>query len=485
MYLPNIIPSGIRTDWMHVASSERKQINQRHENLTTTSTTTTTTTTTPSANQTYNTNTRGRISDFPPLSFYTPVRSTPLFFNYTSKNSLSMFENSKRSSSNFKHDNRFEGMEQIGLEIGTRLQKLKENETWGYNWITPLGLDKTMLQILDDSNDDAEDIVDEEEEREARRGEEEDNYQRETGQEYNDVIDNGAFNNVGVLQDEDNNESTEVTDMMSENFGQMRRTSSNFEDTENENHDDHDRPIYGNESSTGEGYINERDLDEDLSDHDIDNTNYSDISVYQEENYRDDYDEEEIIEDGNGEEESDEDVGNDAIVGIQYDDDGDDYEYEYEAARIFHVVDTRTSILDNQSRSILHSSFHEDIESYTNPASHMVTSKMPTRGDDSGRLYSAEDERYFMALEDYQDDHSMLEGKSNKIYNSRGVSISETPFLRGSNYSVRRNANTGSTDSPNLTTPTTINSATANQITTGNTSTDNEFHEADFDMTLE
>lgn len=488
MYLPNIIPSDIRTGWMQAPSEGRLQASTRNDNSNSSNNST-------SNAPNLNVSTRGRKSEFPPLSFYTPVRAAPLFLNNVSKTALSLLKNSKKPCTHTnRQESAFEGIEQLGLELGCRLQKLKENEVWGYTWLTPLGLDKTMAQMLEEANDEVEDI-------------EEDN--EDVNLELQNDI-NGASNDMEEMllnsyegqQGEgqaavQNTAIQDATDLMTENLGQMRRNENegdSFNDNinsraSNEN-DLGNQAIYANTSGDVR-LLPERDLDADISNYDSSHGNYSNVSIYRgNDNYYDDeeemhdvvdhayiaedpsFDDEDVVDDveeNDDDEDDDEDyeIGDHAIVDLQDDDENE------EGHSSIAIGNHRNEILGNVSRTLLHSSFHEDAG---------AGAGIPI--GTAGRRFLEGEEQYFMAYEDYQEDHSIIEGQVGKPYPSRGVSILESAHTRGSGNSVRRNINTGYTDSANLTTPTTINSSIGNQ-TTGNTSVDNDIHGSDFDMTLE
>lgn len=476
MYIPNIIPSDIRTGWMQASSEGRLQVNAKNDSSYVSA----------SNGGNPNINTRGRKSDFPPLSFYTPVRSAPLYLNAASKSALSFLKNSKRSSSRNNHqETALEGIEQLGLELGCRLQNLRDNEIWGYTWLTPLGLDRTMAQMLEEANDEIDEI-------------EEDN------EGMNLELQNGASNDLEEMElnsygsqsgegqgATQSNATRDATDLMTENYGQMRRNENEGGEVSNDNgnsratneNDLGNQVIYGNSSGDG-GLLSERDLDAEISNYDISHGNYSSVSIYRgnddffdEEDdmndirdqayIADENDSEEGGEGGGGDNEIEYEVGNHVMVDLGDDDSNEDH--------IDNVNNrnSRTDVLGNVSRTLLHSSFHDDAE---------INTGIPM--ETTGRRILEGEEQYFMAYEDYQDDHSIIEGQIGKPYPSRGVSILESAHTRGSNNSMRRNINTGYTDSANLTTPTTINSSIGNQ-TTGNTSADNEIHGSDFDMTLE
>ncbi|GAV28644.1 hypothetical protein PMKS-002118 [Pichia membranifaciens] len=346
-----------------------------------------------------------------------------------------------------------------------------------------------MAQMLEEANDEIEEI-------------EEDN--EDVNLELQNDI-NGASNDMEEIllnsyesqQGEGqtaarNNASRDATDLMTENYGQMRRNENegdSFNDNGNSraSHENNlgNQVIYGN-TSGDERLLPERDLDADISNYDSSHGNYSSVSINRgNDNYYDDEEEMHDVADhayitedhffDNGEEEEEEDddvededyeIGDHAIVDLQDDDDEEDHS---------HLIsdNNRNEILENVSRILLHSSFHEDAE---------AGAGIPI--GTAGRRFLEGEEQYFMAYEDYQEDHSIIEGQVGKPYPSRGVSILESAHTRGSSNSVRRIINTGYTNSANLTTPTTINSSIGNQ-TTGNTSVDNDVHGSDFDMTLE
>lgn len=476
MYIPNIIPSDIRTGWMQASSEGRLQVNAKNDSSYVSA----------SNGGNPNINTRGRKSDFPPLSFYTPVRSAPLYLNAASKSALSFLKNSKRSFSRNNHqETALEGIEQLGLELGCRLQNLRDNEIWGYTWLTPLGLDRTMAQMLEEANDEIDEI---EEDNEGMNLE----LQNGASNDLEEMELNSYGSQSGVGQGATQSNATrDATDLMTENYGQMRRNENEGGEVSNDNgnsratneNDLGNQVIYGNSSGDG-GLLSERDLDSEISNYDISHGNYSSVSIYR--GNDDFFDEEDDMNDirdqayiadendsedggegGGGDNEIEYEVGNHVMVDLGDDDSNEDH--------IDNVNNrnSRTDVLGNVSRTLLHSSFHDDAE---------INTGIPM--ETTGRRILEGEEQYFMAYEDYQDDHSIIEGQIGKPYPSRGVSILESAHTRGSNNSMRRNINTGYTDSANLTTPTTINSSIGNQ-TTGNTSADNEIHGSDFDMTLE
>ncbi|KAG0689204.1 hypothetical protein C6P40_005434 [Pichia californica] len=480
--LPNIIPSDVRTGWMQFTSDRRLEINHSFN------------TSNNNNNANNNTGIRSRTSDFPPLSFYTPIKSNPLHINNSLKHALSFLQNSKKSSCNKNHytgnnhDTSFEGIEQLELELGYRLQMLKDNETWGYTWLRPLGLDKTMAQMLEDVNED-DDIEDDNL-----------NHNIPNEAEINDNINVNNNNNnnnnpvAAITNDNINdpisnqqNETRDDTDMMTENYGQMRRNENNESISYNNNEinsrisneNSENRVIYDN---SAEGRLfSERDLDAEISNHDISNNSeiYRENNQYYEDENDgndnnddvDDVDDEDglgdhayIHEEDDPEEYEDEDgddgfeIGNNFIMDLQDDYEDDNYE---------HVGNNLNS------RSLLQSSFYEDTDRREGVISNAY----------SNRAYLEGEERYFMAYEEYQDDHSVLEGQSGKPY-PRTASIPDSAQTRRSNNSIRRNLITNYIDSANLTTPTTLNSNIANQ-STGQTSMDNGIHGLDFDLNLE
>lgn len=526
MYLPNIIPSDIRTGWMQTSSDRRINVNnsrnesshQQHQQQ--------------QQNMNSNMNMRSRKSDFPPLSFYTPIRSNPLYLTNTSKHALSFLQNSKRSynyngnvngngNSQFNdafNSTYYEGIEQLGLELGCRLQTLKDNEIWGYTWLTPLGVDKTMAQLIEEANDE---IIDNEDDHEGDDGDESGN--RNVNLELQSAIDlvNDSANNIGTVNNNNINSNGsnsfdlqnvnsnnngnrrqgrdvgDATDMMSENYGQMRRHDVSNEDSGsfNDNVSSRmNRAIYNNNNSNNyndEGRMfSERDLDAEISNHDLSSSNID----YQGENSDDNDDDGGVIYGDEGDDENDDDIGDHAYI----EDDDDDYDI----ADVRFAEDDDDNVEENvnefnlgdQAIINLHDEYENDDElDDSDDAVHFHqilnlnqgSSSYPVNTGRTSREYlDTAEEGYFMAYEDYQDDHSIIDAQVGKPL-PRNVSILENAHTRGSFTSVRRNMNSRYTDSANLTTPTTLNSHIGNQ-TTGNTSVDNDdAHGSDLDMTLE
>lgn len=454
MYLPSVIPSDIRTDWMYTSSDNGTQLptsltndrpNQRINNTNN------------------NTNIRTRKSDFPPLSFYTPSRSTPLFMNNVNKKIFSNLKNSqnyKKLNSRFD-DHKFESIEQLSLELGTRVQKLKSFETWGYSYLKPLGLNKTMNQLIEESNDIVNDLIDNDEDEEYLNNDVNDN-----DNNINSNLNESNSNGMDIIGIEDDNRRSsrdiqDDTHLMTENLGQMQRNDNSLHDnnvtagTSNDsgNYSRNVDYILENSVDNGDEHL-ERDLDAELSDHDLSGS--SALHNHDHAFYDDDDD--------------DYDIGNDAIVE-------DDFEQgaEMELEQNNHNNHNNNNNLinnhriDDSSRSILHSSFNDDVVEFSLP----INTKP--------RVNPSTEEGYFMAYEDYQDDHSIIEGINNdsKPFRSRNVSISESTFMRSSINSGRRYL-----DSGNLTGPSTINSTIPNQ-STGNTTVDGGIRDSDFDLTLD
>jgi hypothetical protein len=413
--------------------------------------------------------------------------------NNISKRTFKILKNSQNFE-NLKYNynkNNFESFDQLSLEIGTRLQKLKDIDTWGYNWIKPLGLDKTMNQMIDESEDIFHEIVREDHDLNSNN-----NNNNNIDLDNDNANDDG--NGINEMEHRNNNinqRSNDDTHLMTENLGQMQR-NNNYNDQSNSINDNNITIETSNENSNlqnmrngnnintastnnNNGYIlennsnnnnnnnseDERDLDAELSNHDLTH-DLSGSSAYNEHDHAFYDDEDEYLGDQNKvtnrnvfnetsdeeDNDSDYDVGNVAIV-----EDGADDEMD---------VEREVDIIPSTSRSIIHSSFDDDIGGFVLPIS-------------KPRLNIINDEGYFMAYEDYQDDHSILEGNISKPYISRSVSISESAYNRPSAQSNRRYL-----DSGNLTTPTTLNSNIPNQ-TTGNTTADYETGGDDFNLTLE
>lgn len=476
MYLPSVIPSDIRTDWMYTSSDNSNQLTSNIMDDGTNRRNT---------NTNNNTNSRSRKSDFPPLSFYTPNRSTPLFMNNVNKKTFSTLKNSqnfKKLNSRFD-DHKFESIEQLSLELGTRIHKLKAFETWGYSFIKPLGLNKTMNQLIEESNDLANELV---------NNDEDELYPDNNNDDITGNEDQNSNGEMDVVENADDNRRSrdlqEHTHLMTENLGQMQRNDNSLHEnnisteTPNENANENRNIDYILEDSVeNENEHFERDLDAELSDHDLsgssvfqdhDDTFYGDEEYehrridHRHKNTQEEEEEEEgeeVVEEEN-DDDDDYDIGNDAVV----EDDFADTE-EMEIEQTDNNNNNNNIISQARIDPILHSSFNDDIVEYSLP----INSKPKAN-------HSIE-EVYFMAYEDYQDDHSIVEGINthSRPYESRNVSIAESTFTRRSNNSDRRYL-----DSGNLTTPSTITSNIPNP-STGNTTADDVIRGSDFDLTLD
>lgn len=456
MYLPTIIPSDIRTDWMHASSSKEQQrdinANKSKQNSSVAS--------------------RGRRSDFPSLSFYTPAKASPLFLNSYAKQSMRYLKNSKTGSNQDEkqEDDRFEGLEQLSLELGNRLQSLKEIEIWGYTKIKPLGIDKTMSEMLQEKNN----------ERDAINND--DTPSHRESETNNDIDDNdfaeaGAGNingDVAIAHDSALSDTQNHTHLMAENLGQMQRNDNTAEMGANDNiTSESDRNASNslhrnllNTTDYDDLGDDARDLDAEISNHDI-GDNFSGISAYHE--YDDAFygDDDEFLEEEDDEEEHSHNHDGAQQDRYQLGLHGDNNHSGNLEADACSEVGADNIDHYNADRSVLYSSF---LEGAPVQSQHLIRKNKTTEGEDEG---------YFMAYEDYQDDHSILDRKMYKSNNFGNLYTTDNAHSRRSAYSSRRYA-----DSATLTTPTTVASNTR-QSMTEDTSVDAEIHGSDFDMTLE
>lgn len=463
MYLPNVILTDIRTDWMHTSPNRNRSIGNLLDNNTNCNRNNNNSNNNGNSNSSRN----SRKSDFPSLSSYTPVKPTPYHLNSLSKKILKILENSNTS-----HD--IEGLDTIAMEMGLRLQKMKEVDTWGYNWLRPIGVGKTMSQMIEERK-----LM--EEEAELQRQEESNDLDN---QDYNDdnemAEDAHGIEDLDQLHNNSNNNISQhnITATMAENFGQSAMPSNNHNHNQNHNNtnnaedttgeDTGNNVIYGNNSTTEhEEYAMERDLDADLSNHDSNDYNIE-FGNY-EGNQLDDLDDQDSQD---YEEEDDEEPGDQVIIEDS-DDDGDysseNHGHSQSNINITHREDMIQSIMNADHN--LHSSFDEDFQNLIN-----------NNANKKRERYSNDDERFFMAFEDYQDDHSMLEGRSN----ARNVSNPESVvFTHGSNVSSGRpvvELNTISTMNSNVITQSTGNTSVLN---TTEAEEGIEIRASDFDMTLD
>lgn len=411
MYLPNLIPADLHIDWANPSTISNPRTKTGRE-----------------ANGFPN----SRKSDFPPLSYYTPGNPVPVHTNSASKR---IYANLRqyRNNLNTNENTDFEGLEHMSLELANRTARSREIETWGYNWIRPHGINKTMSQLIEEAKNDEE---------------------SSNGRESVSGDDDGNDEEVEDLN-EDSNDAHNNTHLMAENFGHIQPTELNIDNSANNNitvESTNQTDANMNIDNLVDDHIvedEERDLDAEISNHDISN-NLSGISEYEE--YDDAFYEDE--EDLNDMEDAD-------------DDDDDDAEEEEGDIAIVQDESLDLSLINPESEHMVQSSFDNGLMNL------LETNKK--------KIPAAEDE-YFMAYEEYQDDHSILDDqRRNTNVNSRVVSISDSAFTRRSHGSEQRYA-----DSANITTANTLNSAVARQ-STGNTSVDehNLLYTSDFDMTLE
>lgn len=401
MYLPDLIPSDFNVVWANPST------NSNHQNR---------------FSKGNNGLPNNRKSESPPLSYYTPNKSIPLHMNSTSKK---LYSNLRKYRSNLNTQGKadYEGLEHISLNLGSRINNLKEIETWGYNWIKPQGVNKTMTQLIEESNN-----------------------SNETKKE-KESADPEELNDDAISEPVNNNhdETQNNTHLMTENFGHLHPAENADDNTASANNNITVEITNQTEPDMNHNILSsdlgeERDLDAEISNLDV-NSDLSDISEYNEYDEAFYEDEEDLndLEDDDGLDE-----GNEAII---------------------HDDPINPEANEPDTELILHSSFdHGLINLYD------ATKRNVPTGEDE----------YFMACEEYQDDHSILKGQR-KNNNLRVVSISESAYSGRYNRYDRRYL-----DSGNLTTATTLNSTTAQQ-TTGNTSVDepNMIYTSDFDMTLE
>lgn len=425
MYIPSVLATGIRTTWLNEDPSTSNGrfgllSNNEHQD--------------PSQRNVVAT----RKSEFPPLSCYSASQPMPLYMKKTSQRVYRKLKTLKLNSDldGSNNENTFESIEQLSLELGNRINHTAELSTWGYKWIAPLGVGKTMSQLLEEEKmQKLEEFVDVE------------------GFEHEDVQPPGESMSVDATDhpaDEDN------THLMTENFGQMHRTTapSNANDNFTIDGTTEGSISRSNILSLNGGYQDdaqprqqmaegeERDLDAELSDHDV--SGYEEHDAF----YGDeDYDEEVIHEDEGAEEDSD--VGNHAIHE-------DFQESEIERGSF--------DFISGNDRPLLQSSFDEE----RNPLPIKKQIK-PNHIPEDG---------YFMAFEDYQNDHSILESNNGNPSKFRNVSIDGGSMrVRGELVEVL--------DSANLTTPTTTNSFLGNlNQDTGNTTAGSD-NDSDLEMTID
>ncbi|TID29701.1 hypothetical protein CANINC_001714 [Pichia inconspicua] len=413
MYLPNLIPTDLHVEWANPSTnpSQQNKINKGNTGLL-----------------------NNRRSEFPPLSYYVPSKPIPL---HTTSSSKKIYSSLKRYRNNLNTQGNadFEGLEHISLELGSRINSLNEIERWGYKWIKPLGVNKTMSELIEECRKDELNKVD-------------------------GSIDPHVESNHDALNspEEVHDDTQNNTHLMTENFGHLQPgedindniTSLNNNittGTTNQTELEMDRNILIDEIAA------ERDLDAELSNHDLDesSSDLSDSNEYDDAFYGDG-------DDMNGLEDEEADS-----------DDNVDEHHHHDSANIA-VYDISTDPVDNNDEPNdrnIRSSFDHGLINILDVNKRIV----PTVPDE-----------YFMAYEDYQEDHSILEGQPRNVSgNSRMVSISESTHSRRLFRSDRQNL-----DSGNLTTPSTLRSVTIQQ-TTGNTSIDerNVVYTSDFDMTLE
>ena len=195
MYIPSVLATGIRTTWLNEDPSTSNGrfgllSNNEHQD--------------PSQRNVVAT----RKSEFPPLSCYSASQPMPLYMNKTSQRVYRKLKTLKLNSDldGSNNENTFESIEQLSLELGNRINHTAELSTWGYKWIAPLGVGKTMSQLLEEEKmQKLEEFVDVE------------------GFEHEDVQPPGESMSVDATDhpaDEDN------THLMTENFGQKHRTTA-------------------------------------------------------------------------------------------------------------------------------------------------------------------------------------------------------------------------------------------------------------------
>lgn len=414
MYLPNLIPTDLHVDWANPSTNLNQQNKTNRGNLGVPN---------------------NRKSEFPPLSYYTPSKPTPLHMNSSSKKLYSSLKK-YRSNLNTQGNADFEGLEHISLELGSRINGLNEIETWGYKWIKPLGVKKTMAQMIEECKKESNGTG-------SRSGSGSVDPELRTNQE--------ESHSIEEIHDETQNN----THLMTENYGHLQPNEVANDNTTSLNNNITVETSNQTEPEMDRNFLinTERDLDAELSNHDL-NENFSDLSD------SNDYDDA-FYEDG------------DDMNDMEDDDDEEDEE-DNEGEADNNVRRTTSAVFDESADLDGNNEEHDRI--IRSSFDHGLINIL----DASKRNIPTGEDEYFMAYEDYQEDHSILEGQPrHSNANSRVVSISDSAYTRRSNRSDRRN-------SGNLTTASTFQSP-AIQQSTGNTSVDegNVIYTSDFDMTLE
>jgi hypothetical protein len=474
MSIPNILSSHLGTDWMRPQMVQRSSSNTNPN-----STTTQTSRGGKSA--------RMRKSDFPPLSFYTAERPLPLYHTATSRRIAHLLNTSAGVEADENYSNTaIEGVDELSLELSCRLQRMKDINTYGYSWLMPAGVDKTMSQMLREVH----------EHEHVNEVDSALNPPVEESDVRADDADMWTGDDARMVGADSQNESGDVTGMMSENYGQMQERSGNSNQNQSQNHNSQ----VPNQGTDAEGYIHtenvlgrhgvdgdeeddeedaieeERDLDADITNHDIEGDESYDY--YEGTNSTGDHQHE-------NNETDDYDVGNDAIV-VEDDEFPGRNATNHQEGRVnphthVHFEGSGAGIITTTGQGsdqgdILHSSFIDASESFQVPV------RKPRHRDNA-------EAGYFMAYEEYQDDHSMIEGQNNRILPTGREGVRSASFTDSAH--TRESALSRPTNSSELTTTSMANPAILN-LSTGNTSMDNNDEEysrhlnaSDYNMTLE
>ncbi|GMM48210.1 hypothetical protein DAPK24_048080 [Pichia kluyveri] len=260
-------------------------------------------------------------SDYPPLSSYTSIKPKP-FTNNSNSNKIKNLINKR-----FQNDY----IETLSLELSIKQQKLNEINKFGYNWLTSIGINKTMKQIIEDN--------------EIFNEIEQDN-------EINDEI-----NEFGVLNNDLNERNiNESIHLMGENINQMQSNNNNNNNNNSNNSNysemEMEMEVVQNQVGVNDDDL-QGDLDAELSNHDL--INNSNQYIYNSDELNNEYGHENNNNEMNELESDDEDyedVGNEAI--ISYYEEEDDDEEEDEQVEENHYND------HTDNHEMLQSSFNED-----------------------------------------------------------------------------------------------------------------------------
>lgn len=314
-----------------------------------------------------------KVGNQPPLGFYSPIRPGPMRLNARANKIRAIVG---------------EESDELALEMGRRLDSLRDQATWGYNWMIPLGMNQTAKSFHDEKS--------------AENG------LVAAVDEHNIPADDQNVNNNEIVNGDGDGD---LTEMLIENA--------------------YSRPT---NDTQGSRVFSGASIDE-SSTYEV-----GDIAIHE---HSDDENEEESEE---GERDLDGEMTYHGMLDNQNElSSSDSEEGEFVQGRY---------LPDN-----LHSSFHAG----------------GNREDDlpRGDAETNDDDQYFMAREDYQDDHSIIEPSNKLTHPSSRVISGEVGNSRSTRVFPQ---------SSNITTASTAQSINGNQLTGQTSIFDNS---SDSDMIIE